>query len=292
MTQELEPKVLKRSSSTIPKVSILCSTYNQDQYISFALESFLSQETSFEYEIVVHDDASTDSTPKILREYYEKHSDKMTVVFQRENQYSKGHFEPVLVEALHADADVFVICDGDDYFISPKKLQYQMDRLEAYPDVELAFHPVYKEFPNGTREIFCRHSDEEYVFSTNRVITGTGGFCPTVSLMITRRALFSIPQNVLSVMPVGDVFIQLYGAAKGGALYLPEPLAVYRVNSATSVSSSLAIASIDRKIRSNIDMAQAYAYARHDLPFQNYWALLQMEYRYRIKKNRKLRRAL
>lgn len=71
-------------------VSIICITYNQAEYIRDALEGFLIQRTSFAYEILVHDDVSTDGTIDILKEYQKKYPDKIRLLLEEENQYSKG----------------------------------------------------------------------------------------------------------------------------------------------------------------------------------------------------------
>jgi glycosyltransferase involved in cell wall biosynthesis len=280
--------IYKQTSTKTPQVSILCSTYNQELYISQTLESFLSQETSFDYEIVVHDDASTDSTPRLLKDFYKRYSDKITVILQHKNQYSKGHFEPVLIEAKHAQAPVFFLCDGDDYWISKNKLQYQLERYQAHPNIDLVFHPVFKEFPDNSRVIYCRHSEEEWIVPTNKLIKGTGGFCPTTSLLISKKALLSMPDNLVQTMPVGDAFIQIYGALNGGALYIPEIMAVYRIHSTSSVSGALSKASVEAQRNFNFGMAKAYELLRKELPLRHFFALTKMERKYRIKKNRKL----
>ena len=71
-------------------VSVWCITYNHKSYIRDALESFLMQETDFRYEIVVHDDASTDRTQEVLREYEKKYPELIYVIYQKENQAVKS----------------------------------------------------------------------------------------------------------------------------------------------------------------------------------------------------------
>lgn len=121
--------------------SISCLTFNHGAYIRQALDSFLMQKTNFEYEILVHDDASTDGTGEILREYGEKYPDKVKPLIQRSNQYSQGidnisgafNFPRVRGKYIF-------MCDGDDYWISPDKMQKQVDYLEAHPDCTLCIH--------------------------------------------------------------------------------------------------------------------------------------------------------
>lgn len=121
-----------------PLVSICCLAYNQEKYIRQTLESLLMQRTSFSYEIIVHDDASTDNTRKIIEEYASNFPHTIKPVFQKENKYSKSGFnfqyKYVFPKAI---GKYIAICDGDDYWIDPLKLQKQVDFLESHPDYGL-----------------------------------------------------------------------------------------------------------------------------------------------------------
>lgn len=96
-------------------VSICCITYNHEKYISEALESFLMQKTSFKYEILIHDDASTDNTAKIIREYEKKFPEIIKPIYQIENQYSKGNKINLVYNFPRAKGKYIAICEGDDY---------------------------------------------------------------------------------------------------------------------------------------------------------------------------------
>ena len=115
------------------KVSICCITFNQEEYISDALDSFLMQKTNFKYEIIIHDDASTDNTVKILKEYKQKYPDIIKLILQENNQYSLG--EKVSVNAYNITTGKYIaICEGDDYLTDENKLQIQVDYLEGNKD--------------------------------------------------------------------------------------------------------------------------------------------------------------
>ena len=119
---------------TTPLVSICCITYNHSLFIQEAIECFLSQETTFPVEILIHDDASTDGTEKIIQEYEKRYSGLITPVYQKENQFSKGRnpFVEFLIPLICGK--YIAICEGDDYWIDTLKLQKQVDVFNEYPD--------------------------------------------------------------------------------------------------------------------------------------------------------------
>jgi glycosyltransferase involved in cell wall biosynthesis len=129
-------------SQNIPLLSICCATYNHERYIRDAIESFLIQETDFPIEIIIHDDASTDDTAIIVRDYADKYPNLIIPIFQKENQYSQGKriFGSFLYPRVRGKYIAF--CEGDDYWISPHKLQRQIDYMESHPECRITFHPV------------------------------------------------------------------------------------------------------------------------------------------------------
>lgn len=129
-----------------PLVSICCITYNHAPFIRQALEGFLMQEAPTGakqedgwLEILVHDDASTDGTDAIIREYASKYPTKIYPLYEQENQYSKG----VIVDGFNykrARGKYIAYCEGDDYWTDPYKLQKQVDFMEAHPECTVTFH--------------------------------------------------------------------------------------------------------------------------------------------------------
>lgn len=137
-----------------PLVSICCITYNQEKYIQDALEGFIVQKTSFPIEIIVHDDCSTDKTPNIIKEYVEKHPGLIRAIFQEQNQYSLGKkiFPIVFSKSM---GKYIAICEGDDYWTDPNKLQRQTNFLEANPDYVLVTeNSIYYNLENRTKKKF------------------------------------------------------------------------------------------------------------------------------------------
>ena len=127
-----------------PVVSICCLTYNHAPFIRKCLDGFLMQETSFPIEILIHDDASTDGTDKIIREYETKYPDIIFPVFEAENQYSKpGHQHMDLYNYTRAKGKYIAYCEGDDYWTDPLKLQKQVEFMETHPEYSVCWHRFY-----------------------------------------------------------------------------------------------------------------------------------------------------
>ena len=115
-------------------VSIKCLVYNHAPYIRQCLDGFVMQKTNFRFEAIVHDDASTDGTQDIIREYAEKYPDIINPIYETENQYSKkdGSLRKIMNNACNGK--YIALCEGDDYWIDPLKLQKQVDILEKHSD--------------------------------------------------------------------------------------------------------------------------------------------------------------
>ena len=121
-----------------PLVSISCITYNHENFLRDAIEGFLMQKTTFPIEIIIHDDASTDKTVDIIREYEAKYPDIIKPIYQSENQYSKGIRGITARFTLPiARGKYIALCEGDDYWTDPYKLQKQLDLIEKYPHASM-----------------------------------------------------------------------------------------------------------------------------------------------------------
>lgn len=118
-------------------VTIRCLAYNQEPYIRQCLEGFVMQKTNFRFEAVVHDDASTDGTAAIIREYAEKYPDIIKPIYETVNQYSKRDGSLCRIMDKHTHGKYVAYCEGDDYWIDPLKLQKQVDFMEAHSEYGL-----------------------------------------------------------------------------------------------------------------------------------------------------------
>ena len=122
-----------------PLVSICCLTFNHVSYVLQALDGFLMQKTSFDYEIIIHDDASTDGTQEIIKAYQENYPEIIKPILQSENQYSKG-IKPIFKYVFpRAQGKYIALCEGDDYWTDPLKLQKQVDFLEGNDEYSFCF---------------------------------------------------------------------------------------------------------------------------------------------------------
>jgi glycosyltransferase involved in cell wall biosynthesis len=124
-----------------PLVSITCITYNHEKYIAQAIESFLMQRTNFPYEIIVGEDCSTDGTRQVVQDYCRRYPDIVKLVTSECNVGARRNGIRIRNEAR---GKYIAICEGDDYWTDPLKLQKQVDFLEANPDYVLCYHNVNK----------------------------------------------------------------------------------------------------------------------------------------------------
>ena len=209
------------------KVSVICNAYNHGPYIRDALEGFVSQKTNFNYEVLIHDDASTDNTADIIREYEIKYPELIKPIYQTENQYSKGVNITSTFHLPRLKGKYVALCEGDDYWTDQEKLQKQYDAMEAHPELDICAHAVSKiQASNGRLICYIAPSDKETVLSTEEVIAGGGGFVATNSLFYRRELLEDQPEfrKYFQI----DYSLQIHGALRGGMLYLPDNMAVYR----------------------------------------------------------------
>ena len=121
-------------------VSVCCMTYNHVSFIRQCLDGFMMQKCSFSFEVLIHDDASTDGTQDIIREYVTRYPNIIKPIYQKENQYSKGIDPNVKYNFSRAKGKYIAMCEGDDYWTDPYKLQKQVDFLESHPDYVMCSH--------------------------------------------------------------------------------------------------------------------------------------------------------
>lgn len=126
----------------MPLVSICCLSYNHAPYIEKCLDGFLMQETDFDYEVLIHDDASIDGTDAIIREYASRYPNIIFPLYEEVNQYSNGNMGKMDTDFNYnrAKGKYIAYCEGDDYWTDTKKLQKQVDFMEAHPDYSVCFH--------------------------------------------------------------------------------------------------------------------------------------------------------
>lgn len=125
-----------------PLVAIDCLVYNHEPYLRDCLEGFVMQQTDFPFVAIVHDDASTDHSADIIREYAAKYPDIIHPIYETENQWRKadGSLRKIMDTAIEATGATYIaLCEGDDYWTDPHKLQKQVDFLDTHPNVGLCY---------------------------------------------------------------------------------------------------------------------------------------------------------
>lgn len=213
-----------------PKVSIICITYNQEKYVRQALDGFVMQKTNFPFEVIIHDDASTDKTADIIREYQAKYPEIIKPIYQTVNQFSQGK-DPIIHFMLDKIQGQYVaINEGDDYWTDENKLQKQVDFLDAHPDFSVCFHPVRVVWEDGSAPdsifptpSFRFHKD---VLDINDLLKHN--FIQTNSVMY-RWCLTKEQYPSKRFLPC-DYFWHLIHAKQGKIGFLPDVMAVYRRN--------------------------------------------------------------
>lgn len=224
--------------------------YNHEKYIADAIESFLMQKTNFAYEILIHDDASTDRTAEIIKEYTSRYPDLMKPIYQTENQYSKGA-RPGKLNRERAKGKYMAICEGDDYWTDPFKLQKQVDYMEQHPECSLCVHAAFRVSPDKTKiNKGVRPNRGNKLFTTEEVILGGGGLFATNSIMYPLKFNYSRPY-FFEIAPVGDYPLAIYLALQGTVYYIDEFMSAYRVGVPGSWTSRMSSSSTQRRVEFN-----------------------------------------
>lgn len=212
--------------STEVKVSVCIFTFNQEKYIRECLESIVEQKTNFNFEVIVHDDASTDKTAEIIREFQKTYPDLIFPIFQEKNLYSINMHKPFISGWKAAKGKYIAICEGDDYWIDEYKLQKQYDLINQ-SDHDFCFTNAYKESTSGKRKVYFKKRNQTNTYSLSEIIRIGGGGMATASILIKSDILKNLPEWFYQA-PVGDYFIQILGSCKNGALYIDDITSVYR----------------------------------------------------------------
>ncbi|MDD4689311.1 MAG: glycosyltransferase [Eubacteriales bacterium] len=219
-------------------VSIICNAYNHEDYIRDALDGFIMQKTDFPFEVLVHDDASTDNTAAIIKEYEVKYPDIIKPIYQTENQYSKDNSIVGQLQRRRAKGKYIAICEGDDYWTDSSKLQRQYCAMESHPEIDICAHKACR-INASTNEIcgYIEPSAKDCVLPVEEVIKGGGGFVATNSLFYRASINEYIPQ--FRQMLTLDYTLQLYASLRGGMLYINDCMSNYRVLAKGSWSSRM-----------------------------------------------------
>jgi glycosyltransferase involved in cell wall biosynthesis len=219
------------SEKEIPIVSIYCLTYNHEKFIRDTIESFLMQKTTFPVEILIHDDASSDNTANIIREYEFKYSNIIKPIYQTENKYSTQKGYITQIQNKRAKGTYIAKCEGDDYWTDPLKLQKQVDFLEANPDYGMV-HTDYNILYQNTGIISHRKKTNiptgdvyaDFLFNS---------FIGTATCVFRREYIDEITRlykDNQSNWRAGDRVLWLLISSKSRVGYINETTTIYRRN--------------------------------------------------------------
>lgn len=214
-----------------PLVSICCATYNHEPFIAEAIEGFLMQRTSFPVEILIHDDASTDRTAAIVRSYEARHPGLIRTIYQSENQYSKN-IHIAHLNYARARGSYIALCEGDDAWTDPLKLEKQIALMRQHPECQLSFHcaPRIDYARNRLRKMIGVYGDANRVITTEEVIVKKHGAIPTASCVAKIEAIRRFTEFACArpYLTLGDIYLQIISSLNGGALYINDPMSLYR----------------------------------------------------------------
>jgi len=223
------------------KVSVLVLAYNQESYVTQAIDSILMQEVAFDYEIVIGEDASTDRTRQVVLGFQKRYPDRIRVLLreavdaERDRAVGLGG-KTNFVHSLRACRGHYIaLLDGDDYWTDTHKLQKQVDFLDTHPDFAICCHNVTMFYEDGSKEPvnlippdYREVSTIEDLFFVN--------FIPTCSAVF-RRGLFRELPAWFFTLKLGDWPLHILNARHGKIKYIDEVMGAYRVHQAGVWSS-------------------------------------------------------
>lgn len=239
-----------------PLVSICSITFNHAPYIKECLEGFLMQQCDFNFEILIHDDASTDATADIIREFQGKYPQLIKPILQKENQWSQGIRNiQSKFNFSRAKGKYIALCEGDDYWTDPLKLQKQVDFLEQNPDYQMCFSSceLVKE-KNVTSTFKPINNSREY--SDLEILTDW--IVPTASILYKNNLGLESEITKSPKVFFGDIFIFLINANKGKVFGFKDKMTAYRLHNDSMTNAKKSINYYERLLNHLIYLGEIY----------------------------------
>jgi glycosyltransferase involved in cell wall biosynthesis len=224
-----------------PLVSVTVITYQQARYIRDCLDGILMQKTDFPYEIIIGEDESTDGTREICKEYAEKHPDKIRLFLRDRNisHYKSGNISKRfngLFTRMAARGKYTAKCEGDDYWIDPKKLQKQIDFLESNLNCSVCFHNAFIIDENLKNNVGCFNIPPDKNIFTAKCLFENYFFVPTASVIFRTNALPNKYPEWYLKSSNGDLALMFLLSRQGDLGLIEGYLSVYRRNAINSLS--------------------------------------------------------
>ena len=211
-----------------PVLSVWCLTYNHVNYIRDCLDGILGQKTDFEFEVVIFDDASNDGTTDIVKEYCEKYPFIFHAFIAKENIYKNCMANSIRtrIKVENMRGEYAAICEGDDYWSDPDKLQIQVDFLRSHPNYTLVMHNARRvNYKTGITDLM-KGDEPSHEIMPEEIIGQKSGIWPTAS-MVGKKEVW-ICEPFFFECGIGDWPMQLYAAATGRVYYMDQVMSVYR----------------------------------------------------------------
>ena len=270
----------QRNNTAYPiMVSIRCLVYNHEPYLRQCLDGFVMQKTSFPFEAIIHDDASTDGSADIIKEYAEKYPDIIKPIYETENLYSKhdGSISRIINDACKGK--YMASCEGDDYWTDPNKLQKQVDVLENHPECTIVFNRVkviskdnkYLDWDiprkGHVQEGFIELKDYTYEEYNRGFWTfHTSSFLYKSNLM---NEFSEIRAHEFKNFPYGDMPFLLFCLIRGKGFFISETMGCYRYlsggyNSKVKKNPSFSISQEEKLIKALKDLDKFTKMKYHD----------------------------
>lgn len=210
-------------------VSVLCTAYNHEKFIRDAIEGVIRQKTDFRYELIIHEDASTDHTAEIVKQYENCYPEIIRVIYQKENQFQHCNiYETYLFP--QARGKYIALCEGDDYWIDDEKLQRQVDFLENHKEYSMCMHNAVKyNFETGEKSLLNTFTSEGTYSQEEQIKAGLGSEFPAFASYMLRKELLKEMPHFFMNQKVLDYPLRQYYAGRGAVYYFEKPMSVYRV---------------------------------------------------------------
>lgn len=206
------------------KVSVCMITYGHESFIEQAISGVLMQQGAFELELILSNDCSPDTTDVVIQNIVQNHPKAFCITYFNHKE-NLGMMTNFIVAMSQCNGNYIALCDGDDYWTDPHKLQKQIDFLEANPDYVLSFHKVKILKPDGSLvPDFITNVPENY--ETQETLAQLGNYIHTPSVVF-RNIIKEYPKE-FSLSPIGDYFLYMLLAEHGKLKYLEVEMAVYR----------------------------------------------------------------
>ncbi len=215
-------------------VSVLCTAYNHEKFIEDAIKGVLKQKTDFKFELIIHDDASTDTTAEIIKKYEKKNPDIIHAILQAVNQYQQCNIYHSFLFP-NAKGKYIAFCEGDDYWIDEEKLQKQVSFLESHEEYSMCMHNAIRlNYVSGKQDLLNTFPRDGTYTQKEQILAGLGTDFPAfASYLIRANLLDGIPAFFLA-SKVLDYPLRQYYANCGKVYYFDKPMSVYRVSTPQS----------------------------------------------------------